>query len=70
MWDPATGTYKFTLVYYSQYRDSIPVFRADLRLLVRNEEGFPLVLAKSALRPLGAFQVPANWQAKALTAWG
>ena len=29
------------------------VFRADLRLLARNEPGYPLVLAKSALRDLG-----------------
>jgi hypothetical protein len=49
--------YKFTLVYYSQYKDGIPVYRADLRLLVRNEPGYPLVLASSALRELGDFDV-------------
>jgi hypothetical protein len=55
-----TGEYKFTLVYYSQYRDEIPVFRSDLRLLVRNEPGYPLVLAASALRDLTDFTVPAG----------
>ena len=51
------GRYKFTLVYFSQYRDGLPVYRADLRLLVRNEPGYALVLASSALRELGDFQV-------------
>ena len=56
MYDPQTGTYKFTLVYYSQFRDGVPVFRSDVRLLVRNEPGNPLVWVGSALRPLGTFQ--------------
>lgn len=55
MYDSDTGQYKFTLVYYSQYKDGIPVYRADLRLLFRNEAGYPLVLASSALRDLGDF---------------
>ena len=58
MYDPGTGKYKFTLVYYTQHRDGIPVFRADLRLLVLNRVDHPLVLAASALRDLGDF-VPA-----------
>ncbi len=32
MFDRETGKYKFTLVYYSQYVNSIPVYRADLRI--------------------------------------
>ena len=60
MTDPATGQSKFTLVYYRQYRDGVPVFRADLRLLVRNELSYPLVLAASSLRDLGDFAVDAN----------
>ncbi len=55
MYNSETGEYKFTLVYYSQYIDDIPVYMADLRLLVRNESGYPLVLASSALRKLGDF---------------
>ncbi len=57
MYDPESGTYKFTLVYYSQKIDGIPVFESELRLLVRNEADYPLVLAASALRDLGDFVV-------------
>lgn len=56
MYDAATGTYKFTLVYYSQERDGIAVHEAQLRLLVRNEPGYPVVLARSSLRDLGDFR--------------
>ena len=55
MYDRQSGTYKFTLVSYSQYRNGLPVFRSDLRLLVRNEAGYPLVLAASSLHDLGEF---------------
>jgi hypothetical protein len=57
MYDPQTGTYKFTLVHYRQVQDEIPVFRADLRLLVRNEDNYPLVNASSAIKNLGGFSV-------------
>jgi hypothetical protein len=60
MINPETGQAKFTLVSYVQAKDGIPVFRSDLRLLVRNEPGYPLVLAGSALKDLGDFQVPGN----------
>ncbi len=60
MVDADGETYKFTLVYYSQFRDGVPVFRADLRILARNLNGFPLVLAASSLRDLGEFDVPAH----------
>jgi hypothetical protein len=55
MYLPQLGDYKFTLVCYSQYKESIPVFRADLRLLMLNQPGSPLVWAGSALRDLGDF---------------
>ncbi len=57
MYDAESDSYKFTLVYYHQVRDGIPVFRSDLRLLVRNEPGYPLVLAVANLAPLGQFAV-------------
>ncbi len=60
MLNKETGKAKFTLVSYLQAKDGIPVFRSDLRLLVRNEIGHPLVLAESALKDLGDFQVPNN----------
>lgn len=60
MYDAATGTYKFALVYYRQYKDGIPVYGADLRLLVKNEAGCPLVLANANLFDLRSFAVPAR----------
>jgi hypothetical protein len=57
MYDSQSGTYKFTLVYYRQYRDGVPIYNADLRLLVRNEPGYPLVLAASSLRDVGSLRV-------------
>ena len=56
--DRQNGGYKFTLVYYHQERDGVPVYGSDLRLLVRNDAGYPLVLAASSLRELGTFSVP------------
>ncbi len=61
MYDRQTGEYKFTLVYYSQYSGAIPVFRSELRLLVRNESNYPLVLASSSLRDLGDFRLEGNY---------
>jgi hypothetical protein len=57
MYQPETDTYKFTGLYYTQYESDIPVFRSRLTLLVRNEPGFPLVLASADLRDLGGFSV-------------
>jgi len=59
MYDKVTGRYKFKLVYYRQERQGIPVFGADLRVLVRNEAGYPVVLASSALRSLNEY-MPLN----------
>ena len=56
MYDEETGEYRFTLVYYTQYRNGVPVFRSDLRLLVLNQPDHPVVMAASALRDLGSFQ--------------
>jgi hypothetical protein len=47
-------------VRYQQQRSGIPVFSSDLRVLVRNEEGFPVVLAASSLHDLGSFVVDAG----------
>jgi hypothetical protein len=60
MYNRETGEYKFTLVYYSQFKNGIPVYKADLRLLVRNISGYPLVMAASALRDPGDFTVPSG----------
>ena len=55
MYDAETGSYKFTLIYHSQYRDGLPVFRSDVRTLVKNEAGYPLVWVGSSLKRLGEF---------------
>ena len=57
MYNPQTGQFKFKGLNYSQIRDGIPVFRAQLTLLVRNEPGYPLVLASATLRDIGGFRV-------------
>lgn len=56
MYQPETDDYKFTLVRFSHQKDGIPVFRSELRLLVRNLPNAPVVLASSSLRPLGGFR--------------
>jgi hypothetical protein len=60
MYDDESGTYKGTVVCYRQYQQGIPVYGADLRLLVQNKAGYPLILANSSLVDLGDFVVPAT----------
>jgi subtilisin-like proprotein convertase family protein len=50
MYLPESGDYKFALVRYRQQFQEIPVFRGELRVLVRNEAGNPAVWAGSSLR--------------------
>jgi subtilisin-like proprotein convertase family protein len=50
MYIPESGDYKFTLVRYRQQFQEIPVFRGELRVLLRNEAGNPAVWAGSSLR--------------------
>lgn len=57
MYDRQTGTFRFTLITYHQRRNNIPVFRSDLRLVIRNESSFPMVLASSTLKDLGEFEI-------------
>ncbi|HVP09779.1 MAG TPA: hypothetical protein VMV94_01175 [Phycisphaerae bacterium] len=58
LYDETTGVYKATMVSYRQYKDGIPVYGADVRMLVVNEPPFPLVLANSTLCDLSDFTVP------------
>ncbi len=53
---PESDSYKFTGHYYNQTKDGIPVFRAQLMLLVRNENNNPLVLASAQLHDLSSYQ--------------
>ncbi len=56
MYNRDTSGYKFTGIYYTQEKDNIPVFRARLVLLVRNEADNPLVLGSADLRGLHGFE--------------
>ena len=47
--DRDAGGFKFTGLYYSQHVDGVPVYKANLIVLVRNMDGFPAVLASSTL---------------------
>ncbi|MCK6476330.1 MAG: hypothetical protein L6Q35_05820 [Phycisphaerales bacterium] len=55
--DLETGAMKFTVVSYVQTVSGIPVHGADVKMLVRNEAGNPLVLVRNNLRELGGFAV-------------
>lgn len=77
MYDAASDSYKFTLVTYTQHLNGIPVFRSDLRVLVRNEAGFPAVMATAALKDMSAFSAtftgkavsPSSIDTKKLARW-
>jgi hypothetical protein len=47
--DRAVGGSRFTGTFWSQFVKGIPVYRSHLAVLVRNEPGFPAVLASSTL---------------------
>ncbi len=55
--DPDTGAMKFQLHSFLQQVDGIPVYRGEIKLVVRNETDFPVVLARSSARELGRFRV-------------
>ncbi|HRJ49383.1 MAG: hypothetical protein KF787_06010 [Phycisphaeraceae bacterium] len=55
--DLDTGAMKFTLISYVQEIGGLPVFGSDVRMLVRNEAGYPLVLVRNNLRELGAYRL-------------
>jgi len=55
MYDPETGEYKFTQVRYIQQIGGIPVFGSELKLLVRNEPGYPIVHASTTVRNVGDY---------------
>jgi hypothetical protein len=58
MTDRNTGRSKFWLYRDAQVRGAIPVYRGELRMLIKNEATNPVVWAAAALRDLGAFVVP------------
>ncbi len=52
LWDSEIGDFRFYGVYYMQKVSGVPVHTGVLKLLVRNEPGYPLVLAAADVRPL------------------
>ena len=66
MYDRVTGKPKFRLYNYEQRRDGVPVFRAGLRTLVREDSANPVVWANSDLRPMGNFRAPAGLPARSV----
>ena len=66
--DRITGIAKFELVAYTPHLNGVPVYDSAVRLLVRNEPGFPLVLASVQIPNLGNFQAPAGFGPAALDA--
>ncbi|HMN96422.1 MAG TPA: hypothetical protein PKC43_11190 [Phycisphaerales bacterium] len=65
LFEPDKGSYKFTLVSYLQHRAGVPVYGGELRLLARNEPGFPVVLASNSTRDIGNFTPDAELAANA-----
>jgi len=54
LWDEEAGDYRFFGVYYTQTLGGLPVHTGVLKMLVRNEAGFPLVLVAADIRPVDA----------------
>ena len=60
MIDPATDEPKFMLMGYIPHVGGLPVYDSALRVLVRNEPGFPVVLASAQIPDVAGFQGPAG----------
>jgi len=58
MYEPERGDYKFMLVRYAQGAGGVPVFRGDLRVLTKNEPGYPVVLVASGIRDVDGYEPP------------
>lgn len=59
-WEPESESYRLMLFVYEQRKDGIPVEGAELRVLVRNDEDYPAVLAESTLKDVRDFIPTAN----------
>jgi hypothetical protein len=55
--DAETGAMKFLLHSFLQNVDGVPVHGSQIKLLVRNEPGYPLVLVRSGAKDLGQFRM-------------
>lgn len=52
MFDRNSGKHKFSTFRFQQVYNGVPVFRSGIGFLVRNEPGFPLVMATAQVRDL------------------
>jgi hypothetical protein len=66
MYDPQSDKFKFWLYRYGQHVAGIPVHGAELLVLVKNEPGYPVVLATSTVRNIATFVSPAAPRALAV----
>ncbi len=57
MYDRGTDTYKFSTFRFNQVYHDIPVFRAGVGFLVRNEQGNPLVMATFDVKELAGLDI-------------
>ncbi len=55
LWDAARQEFRFFGVYFAQKVAGIPVHTGVVKMLVRNEPNFPLVLVAADVRPLDGF---------------
>ncbi|MBG83786.1 MAG: hypothetical protein CMJ40_04470 [Phycisphaerae bacterium] len=55
-YQPDSGEYKFTSVYWTQTADGLPVYNTRLNILVRNVQDHPAVYVTSDLRDVGGFK--------------
>ena len=53
--DKLTGTDRFTLVSWTQALDGIPVYSGSVRVLVRNEADFPVVLVSNEMADMRSY---------------
>ena len=58
LFDKKTGDYRYNIVKYQQQKDGIPVFRSEMKMLVRNTSDFPVVMVNDSLRDIKGFTPP------------
>ena len=55
MYDRNADRYRFWLILYGRQESGIPVYGAELKVLIRNEPGYPVVLGGTTLREISGF---------------
>ncbi len=60
MWDKDTETHRFSTFRFQQTVAGIPVYRSGIGFLVRNEDGFPVVMTSNNLKEMSEFDAAAG----------